>query len=198
AQVRALAQEMGYVPHAMAAGLRTRETRLVGLVIPGVANPVFARLIMAIEDGAFECGFDLMLAHTLDRPEREEYVIRRLLARRVQGLLVMPVPRIGDAAIYCELARLGLPMIVLGPAPSFCDGFVRVCSDEEVASREVTEHLIALGHRRIAYLAGRSICPSAQARLEGHRRALREAGLESEDGLVIHAGTTVEDGYRAT
>src|SRR5262245_35277493 len=82
ARVRSLAQEMGYVPHAMAAGLRTRATRLLGLVIPGVVNPVFARLIMALEDRAFEHGFDLFLAHTLEKPEREEFVIRRLLARR--------------------------------------------------------------------------------------------------------------------
>src|SRR5688572_30140295 len=69
ARVRALAQEMGYVPHAMAVGLRTRATRLLGLVIPGVVNPVHVRLLMSLEDRAFELGYDLFLAHTLDRPE---------------------------------------------------------------------------------------------------------------------------------
>jgi LacI family transcriptional regulator len=198
ARVRALAHEMGYVPHAMAAGLRTRATRLLGLVIPGVVNPVFARVIMALEDRAFEHGFDLFLAHTLEKPEREEFVLRRLLARRVEGLFVIPVPRLGSRpGIYAELSRLGIPVVVLGVAPDFCNGFAQVSTDEVGASREITEHLLSLGHRRIAYLAGRTVSPSAQARLDGHRRALREAGIELDDRLIFQAGSTTEDGSRA-
>ncbi|MCC6231268.1 MAG: LacI family DNA-binding transcriptional regulator [Verrucomicrobiales bacterium] len=198
AKVRALASEMGYVPHAMAAGLRTRATRLLGLIIPGVVNPVYARLIMALEDRAYELGFDLFLAHTLEKPEREEFVIRRLLARRVEGLFVIPIPRLGDQpAIYSELSRLKLPLVVLGPAPEFCAGFPRVAADEISASREITQHLLDLGHRRIAFLSGRSVCPSALARLEGYRRALRDAGMEVDDRLILQAGSGIEDGFQS-
>lgn len=198
ARVRALAQEMGYVPHAMAAGLRTRATRLLGLVIPGVVDPIYARLIMALEDRAFEHGFDLFLAHTLGKPDREDLVIRRLLARRVEGLFVIPVSRLGDSpAIYSELARLKIPLVVLGMPPQSCNGFARVAADETRASREVAQHLIGLGHRRIAFLAGPTVSPSAQARLEGHRQALRDAGLEADDRLVFQAGSNLEDGFQA-
>src|ERR1700683_1982026 len=72
ARVRLLAQQMGYVPNSMAQGLRNRTTRLLGLVLSTVANPIFARTISAIEEGAHEWGFDLILAHTLNSPEREE------------------------------------------------------------------------------------------------------------------------------
>jgi LacI family transcriptional regulator len=199
ARVRALAQEMGYVPHAMAAGLRTRATRLLGLVIPGIVNPVYARMIMALEDRAFESGFDLFLAHTLDRPEREELVIRRLLARRVEGLFITPVPRLGDVpSVYAELGRLKIPLVILGPSPDFCGAFARVSADEVAASKAVTHHLLDLGHRRIAFLAGRTISPSASARLDGYRRALREANTEFDDRLVFQAGSTMEDGFNAT
>ncbi|MBX3745146.1 MAG: LacI family DNA-binding transcriptional regulator [Verrucomicrobiae bacterium] len=198
ARVRALAQEMGYVPHAMAAGLRTRATRLLGLVLPGVVNPVHARLVMAIEDRAFELGYDLFLAHTLEKPDREEWVLRRLLARRVEGLLVMPVPRLGHPpTIYAELQRLNIPLVLLGAPPDFAQGFLRVAIDELAASRELTQHLLQLGHRRIAFLAGHSVSPSAQARLEGHRRALRDAGIEPDDRLIFPAGTTLEAGFQA-
>ena len=197
-RVRALAGDMGYVPHAMAAGLRTRATRLLGLVIPGVINPIFARTIMAIEDRAYELGYDLFLAHTLEKVEREEFVIRRLLARRVEGMFVVPVPRLGsDATIYSELARHGSRVVVLGVAPDYCRAFARVAADEAVASREVTQHLLSLGHRRIAFLAGPTISPSSQARLDGYRRAHRDAGLEIDDRLVFHAGSTVDDGFQA-
>lgn len=197
-RIRGLAQEMGYVPHAMAAGLRTKSTRLLGLVIPGVANPVYARLVMALEDRAYELGFDLFLAHTLERPEREEFVIRRQLARRIEGLFVIPVPRLGDTpVIYGELSRLSMPVVVLGPAPEFCNRFARVAADELTASREITQHLLNLGHRRIAFLGGPSASPSAQLRLEGYRRALREANLEVDDRLIFHAGSTIENGFQS-
>lgn len=197
-RIRALSQEMGYVPHAMAAGLRTKSTRLLGLVLPGVANPVYARLVMAIEDRAYELGYDLFLAHTLERPDREEFVIRRQLARRIEGLFVIPVPRLGDQPpIYQELSRLTTPVLVLGPAPDFCNAFSRVAADELTASREVTQHLIALGHRRIAYLGGPTASPSAQLRIEGYRRALREAGIEIDDRLVFQAGSTIENGFQS-
>ncbi len=197
-RVRALAQEMGYVPHAMAAGLRTRSTRLLGLVIPGIVNPVFARLLMAIEDRTFEIGFDLFLAHTLEQPEREELVIRRFLARRVEGLFIAPVPRLGDPpSIFNELLRLRIPLVIVGSAPPFCNAFTRISADEASASRDMTQHLLGLGHRRIAFLAGHTVSPSAQARLDGHRRALREAGLELDDRLVFQAGSSLEDGFQS-
>jgi LacI family transcriptional regulator len=197
-RVRSLATEMGYVPHAMAAGLRTRATRLLGLVIPGVINPVYSRLIMALEDRAFDLGFDLFLSHTLEKPEREEFALRRLLARRVEGLFVIPVPRLGDIPrIYTDLERLKVPTVVLGPSPEFCNGFARVATDELGASRDLTMHLIGLGHRRIAFLSGHTVSPSAQARLDGHRRALRDAGIDSDDRLIFQAGTTIEDGFQA-
>lgn len=198
ARVRALAHEMGYVPHALASGLRTRATRLLGLVIPGIVNPVYSRLIMALEDRAYEHGYDLFLGHTLEKPEREEFVIRRLLARRVEGLLLIPVPRLGDQpAIYEDLTRLKIPAVVLGPAPEFCRGLARVAADETAAAREVTQHLLGLGHRRIAFLGGPTVSPASQARLEGYRRALREADLEIDDRLIYPAGTTIEDGFQA-
>ncbi len=198
ARVRALAQEMGYVPHALAAGLRTRATRLLGIVIPGIVNPVYARLIMALEDRAFDLGFELFLAHTLEKLEREELVLRRLLARRVEGLFVIPVARLGESpGIYAEIARLNIPTVVLGPAPSFCDRFARVAVDEANASRDITQHLIGLGHRRIAFLAGPTVSPSAQARLDGYRRGLRDAGVEFDDRLIFQCGTSVEDGFQA-
>ncbi len=197
-RVRALARDMGYVPHALASGLRTKATRLLGLVIPGVVNPVYARLVMAIEDRAYDLGFDLFLGHTLDRPDREEFVLRRLLARRVEGLFVVPVPRLGDSQpIYADLARVGIPVVVLGAAPDFCEAFPNVAGDDAAASQEVTRHLLSLGHARIAFLAGPTASPAAQARLEGYRRALRDADIEFDDRLVFQAGSTLDNGFQA-
>src|SRR5437773_454912 len=90
-RIRLLAHEMGYMPDSLAQGLRTRSTHLFGLVISSLANPAYLRIAMAIEERSAALGFDVILAHSLNDPVREEQAIRRLLSRRVEGLFVAPV-----------------------------------------------------------------------------------------------------------
>jgi len=198
ARVRLLAQELGYVPNRAAQGLRNRTTQLFGLVISAATNPIFARVLMAIEEQAHELGYDVILAHSLNIPEREESVIRRLLARRVDGLFLTPVYRLDSTApIYEELLRRGTPTVLLGHRAPFCNQFANVETDDVAASQAATQHLIELGHKRIAYFAGPPATPSSQERLEGYRRALREADIEIDDSLVFSAGGTIEEGETA-
>ncbi len=197
-RIRRLATEMGYVPDALAQALRTRKTRLLGLLVPMSGNPFCTQMIAAIEDRAHELGYDLILAHTHDKVEREEACIRRMLARRVDGLLIHPVSRLAPtAAIYAEL-RTSTARVVLLDAPApFCDGFCHVRADDQRASHALTKHLIALGHRRIAFFAGSSTTPSAASRRKGYHQALRDNGIPDEDDLIFAAGGTVEDGTKA-
>jgi DNA-binding LacI/PurR family transcriptional regulator len=198
ARVKALAQKMGYMPDSMAQGLRSRSTRLLGLVLSTVANPIFARTVSAIEEGAHEWGYDLILAHSLNTPEREEVCIRRLLSRRVDGLFIFPVYRLAPtAAIYEELWQRQTPTVILGQRAPFCSQFYNVETDDLSGSYLMARHLLELGHKKIAFLAGTSGAPWAQERLEGYRRALREAGIEPDDSLVFTAGATIEEGEKA-
>ncbi|MCU0788387.1 MAG: LacI family transcriptional regulator [Verrucomicrobia bacterium] len=198
-RIRKLSQEMGYVPDSTAQGLRTRTTRTFGLVISGTTNPIFARVVMAIEQRTQELGFDLILAHTHNLVEREEHCIYRLLARRVDGLFISPVYRLSnEAKAYAELKARGTPVVILGHTTPFCASFANVASDDLQGSYAVTQHLLALGHRRIAFLSGPLAAPWTKERLEGYRLALREHGIEHDDKLVFHAGRTVEEGIAAT
>jgi DNA-binding LacI/PurR family transcriptional regulator len=198
ARIKALAEEMGYVPDSMAQGLRNRTTKLFGLVISSTTNPTFARLVVGIEERVHELGYDLIIAHSLNELSREEAVIRRMLSRRVDGIFLSPVYRLDpSAAIYEELKKRGTPTVILGPKAPFCAGFANVETEDLVASYHGAKHLIELGHRRIAYLGGPSASPSTRDRLEGYRRALREAGLEVHDSLIFQAGNTIEEGERA-
>ena len=198
ARIRQLALEMGYVPDAMAQSLRTRSTRLLGVVIASSTNPIFARTLMALEEWAFQLGYEMLVAHTLNQADREETCIRRMLARRVDGLFVAPVYRFESTApIYEELKRQKTPVVVLGRRAPFCGSFPSVEVDEAAASQALTEHLVGHGHRRIAYLAGPQVSPSANERLEGYKRALREADIEFDDRLVYAAGSTIDEGAKA-
>lgn len=198
ARLKALAHQMGYVPDSSARGLRSKMTRMFGLVIPSITDPIFARIAFALEERAHEMGYDLALAHTLNQSEREEQCIRRLLSQRMDGLFIAPVYRFAaEARIYQEIMASRTPVILLGPPPPFCKAFPGAEVEELIASYNVTRHLLQLGHKRIAYLAGPQVAPWAHERFEGYRRALREANLEMDDELVFQAGGTIEDGTKA-
>jgi DNA-binding LacI/PurR family transcriptional regulator len=197
-RIRLLASQMGYVPDSTAQGLRTRTTKLFGLVVPTMTDPIFSRVLLAIEEHAHELGYDILIAHTLNKVEREEACIRRMLSRRADGIFISPVYRMEpEARIYHELLTRRVPTVLLGPPAQFCSQFVNVHVDDIAASQAATRHLLELGHRRIAFLAGPLAAPWAQGRFEGYRRALRAAGMDVDDELVFHAGSTVEDGVKA-
>jgi len=198
AKIKLLAQQMGYVPDSTAQGLRTRTSKLLGLVIPSITNPIYARIVFAIEERAHELNYELLLAHTHNLPEREELSIRRLLSRRVDGLFVSPVYRLeSEARIYQELLARQTPTVLIGSSAPFCRSFVSIEVEELVASYNATKHLLQLGHTKIAYFTGPPAAPWAHERFEGYRRSLREAGLDVDDRLVFQAGSTIEDGMKA-
>jgi LacI family transcriptional regulator len=197
-RIKSLAQQMGYMPDSSAQGLRTKTTKLFGLIIPSSTNPIYARIVVAIEDRAHELGYDVLLAHSLNQPEREENCLRRLLSRRVDGLFISPVYRFeAEARIYQEVLARKTPTVLLGPPAAFCKSFPSIEIEELIASYNATQHLLKLGHKRIAYLTGPATAPWAHERFEGYRRALREEGLDVDDKLVFQAGSSIEDGTKA-
>jgi LacI family transcriptional regulator len=198
AKLKKLALDMGYVPDSSAQGLRTKTTKLFGLVIPATTNPIYARMVYAIEERAHELGYDVLLAQTLNQPAREDLCLRRLLSRRVDGLFITPVYRFeAEARIYQEIVARSVPTVLLGAPAPFCKNFASIEIEELVASYNVTKHLLAFGHKKIAYLTGPPAAPWAHERFEGYRRALREANIEVDDKLVFQSGSTLEDGGMA-
>jgi LacI family transcriptional regulator len=198
ARIKILAEQMGYVPDSAAQNLRNRTSKLFGLVIPSVTNPIFARMVSAIEEHTRELGYDLILVHTHNLPDREESAIRRLLSRRVDGLFISPVYRLAPTApIYEELKRRGIPTVILGQCAPFCQQFASVATDDLGGSHAATSHLLQLGHKRIAFFSGPLGSPWAHERLEGYRRALRDANIEPDDRLVFTAGSTIDEGENA-
>ena len=197
-RIKLLAQQLGYVPDSTAQGLRTRTTKLFGLAVSSMTNPLFSRVVLAIEEGAHQLGYDVLLAHSLNIPEREEACLRRFVSRRVEGLFVSPVYRmVTESRIYQEMAARRIPLVILGHTAPFCSQFVSVASDDLLGSYAAAQHLLKLGHKRVALFSGPLASPWAQERLEGYRRALREAGMEVDDKLVFQAGRGIEDGAKA-
>ena len=159
-RVRRLAEEMGYVPDPMARSLRTRTTKLLGAVAPALASPILAPALAALEGRLRERGYDLLVAQSGTEPAQEEACLRRLLARRVDGLFIAPIYRLAPTApIFAHLKRAGTPVVLLGPAAPFCEGFAAIESDDLPGAAAATRHLLELGHRRIAFFTGPSAAP---------------------------------------
>lgn len=197
-RIRELAKQLGYVPDSAAQGLRTRSTRLLGLVVSSLTNPIFARIVLAIEERAHELGYDLILTHTHNQVDRESACIQKLLARRVEGIIISPVYRLAtEDRSYRELKANGTPTVILGHAAPFCSTFVNVACDDSAAAYAATRHLLGNGHKRIAFFAGPPVTPWTRERFEGYRRALRESNLDVDDRLVFQAGRAIEDGAKA-
>ena len=198
-RVKLLAQQMGYVPDSTAQSLRTRTSRFLGVVISSTTDPIFARVLLAIEEQAHELGYEIILAHTLNLEEREESCIQRLpcpprrwffylagLSSAARCTRLSDPPGARHSRGYSRPQRSFLPPAV-----------PNVEIDDLQASHAVTQHLLQLGHRQIAFFSGPQAAPWSKERFEGYRRALRDAGLEVEDRLVFQAGYTIEDGAKA-
>jgi LacI family transcriptional regulator len=120
-----------------------------------------------------------------------------LLSRRVDGLFIFPANRLSPTApVYEELWQRQTPTVILGQRPPFCAQFLSVETEDLTGAHLMTKHLLELGHKEIAFLSGASGSPWAQERLEGYRRALREAAIEPDDRLIFTAGSTLEDGEK--
>jgi DNA-binding LacI/PurR family transcriptional regulator len=184
AKIKSLAAQMGYVPDSSAQGLRTKTTKLFGVVIPSITNPIFARIIFAIEERAHDLGYDVLLAHSLNKPEREEHCIRHLLSRRVDGLFISPVYRFeAEARIYQEILTRKTPTVLLGSPALFCKNFPSVEIEEAIASYNVTQHLLKLGHK-LVFQSGSTIEDGTKAALQMLNENCHATAVQAVNDLV--------------
>jgi len=177
ARVRTAIAELHYHPSALGRGLKTKVTRTIGLLVPSFTNPVFAASLAGVEQAARAMGHDIVLAASDYDPRREPEAVAALIARDVEGLILT----VADAAaspLLDTLDRDGPPYVLLynelsGP------GRAAVSVDNAAATAELVNRLIALGHRRIAFVAGRfGASDRSRLRYLGYCRALLAAGLE--------------------
>ena len=182
AKIRKIAEAAGYRASAVARGLVTRRTRTIGLVVTTVADPFASEVACGIEQAANDHGYAVFLANSNADPERERKVVQELAERRVDGIIVTS-SRVG-ADYLPMLAELNVPMVLVND--QYPGEFVHsVMIANQDGSRAATEHLIELGHRRIAYVGDRSGYQSDAERLAGYKQALAAAGIEFAAELAV-------------
>lgn len=169
-------RKLGYRPNSVGRSLKTRRSRTVGCIIPSLTNPVFASSVSGVEASAREKGWSVLLSATDYARERETDAIETLLSRDVEGL-VLTVTDPDDSAALDLLDRERVPYVLVYNEPRETKR-AAVTVDNEGSTRLLAEQLIALGHRRIGYVAGRfSSSDRSRRRYEGYLRAMLGADL---------------------
>lgn len=173
-RVRDAIGALGYRPNLLARGLRKRATQTIGLLVPDNSNPFFAEVARCIEDAGFAEGYSVILCNSDLSEEKQEAYIDVLLAKQVDGLILIssgsrvdPVRRIVDAGVPVVLVDRELGDL---PVP-------QVHVDNEAGGYAAGEYLARLGHRRIACIGGPSDATPSHHRIDGFVRALAEADV---------------------
>jgi LacI family transcriptional regulator len=187
-RVEAAITELSYIPNMVGQALRHKLTGAIGLVVSDITNPFAIQQVTGVSRAARERGFTVIFAQTESDPEEEMRQLRSMIERRVDGIILSPVRNTPDSVDFVAAARRNI--VVLGyPMPNNDVDVVRC--DSRAASRQATEHLIRLGHRRIAMLSGDPLIVTARERAEGYEDAIRGAGLQPD---VRYGAFTVASG----
>jgi LacI family transcriptional regulator len=188
-RVHAAAAELHYARNDLAASLRQgKRSNTLGLVIEDVANPFYSAIAKAVEDVARVRGCLLITASAGEDPERERELVGALVRRRVDAVLIVPA---GRDHRYLEASGLAGRAVFLDRPPVRLRADT-VLVDNAAGARRAVEHLLAAGHRRVAFVGDDDRLFTARERLKGYRAALAEAGLTVAPELVAVANSTLE------
>lgn len=183
AKVREAVRAIGYVPHGGAQSLRRGQSRLIGLIVPNVANPHFATVARTIENVCLSAGYLSVVFSSGQDPAREGQILRMMRQQRVAGLVIIPTR--SDAEHGDRLrAEIHVPTLLLDMTVEGLR-FDVVKLDNVRATRMATDHLIALGHRRIGVLTGIPGLVTSEDRLKGYLEAHAAAGIEVDPSLLL-------------
>jgi LacI family transcriptional regulator len=192
ARVSRAAEQLDYRPNLTASNLRRADQRTgtVALLVEDVANPFFADIHRGVEDVARRRGVAVMAA-SLDRaPESESDLVAAFASRRVDGLILGPTAR--EQGYLASELRSGWPIVCIDRVPRGVEVDVVVTNNRE-ATRQGVEHLLAVGHRRIAYLGGDSTLSTAHERYSGYLDAMAAAGAAVRPEWVAFDAHNADD-----
>jgi LacI family transcriptional regulator len=185
ARVRRAVTQLNYRHNLTASNLRRKDRRsfTIGLMLEDVSNPYSSSIYRAVEDVARERGVGLLAGSLDEDPEREHELASSLVARRVDGLIIVPAGR--DHSYLRDQQDMGMAVVFVDRPPALLPADSVMVDDRQGAVMAV-RHLIDQGHRRIAFLGDLTSIATAQERYAGYRDALSFAGLPEDPSLVVH------------
>jgi LacI family transcriptional regulator len=184
-RVEGAVAELGYVPNRLARGLIRRKTGALGVIVPDVGNPFFTLVVRGAEEVAWRAGYHVILCNTQADLERERGYLEDMLAFQVEGLLIAPVGERSKSNLRVP-RKNGVPFVLIDRSLSGYHGDL-VQGDSIAGSRRLVEHLIGLGHERIAMVTEPGEVSTARDREQGYREALEQAGISFRPEYLVEA-----------
>jgi LacI family transcriptional regulator len=175
-RIAAQAEALGYQPNRLAASLRLGRTDLIGVLLPDIANPVFAPILGGITEALSAEGYAPIVADAGNAPSQQIPFVETLLSQRVDGLILATVSQEDELVGFC--IERGLPVVLVNRSEAR-DRVSSVVSDDDLGMRLAVDHLVDLGHRRIAHVAGPLTTSTGLLRRDGYSRAMAHHGLTS-------------------
>ena len=195
-RVAEAARALDYRPDHLARSLKTRRTATIGVLVPDITNPLFPPILRGIEDQLNRKGYVALIGNTDNDHERERRVVTEMRDRSIDGLIVATARR--HHPLLVESSRGGLPIVLVNRVvedhvlPS-------VSVDDQMGIRAAVAHLVLLGHRRIAHVAGPQELSTGNGRYLGFLAGLEASGIEADPALVAFANSFSEaEGFRCT
>jgi LacI family transcriptional regulator len=194
-------RELGYVANAHARALLTSTSGIVGVILHDVSDPYFAEIVRGIQEIAALEDRLVVICNSLREPDREITYIEMLRAQRVDAIILAGGHILDDRYLLAlrdqalQLEAQGSRLVLCGRHPVHADAVV---PDNTVGGARLVQHLLELGHRRIAYVAGPDNLSTTQDRLDGYLAALATYSVEPDPALVVTGDFTRDGGYEAT
>jgi LacI family transcriptional regulator len=184
-RVQASIARLGYVPNRLARSLTQRKTGSFGVIVPDVANPFFTLIVRGVEQVAWRAGYHVILCDTQGNLDRERGYLEDMVSFQVEGVLIAPV---GDSSKphLRLLIRNSVPFVLIDRSIAGFDADL-VQGDSIAGARQLVEHLIEVGHRRIGMVTEGLEVSTARDRLQGYRDALVSNGLPFDESLVTNS-----------
>jgi LacI family transcriptional regulator len=195
ARVEQAIEELGYVPNRLARGLRLKRTQTLALVVTDITNPFWTTIVRGVQDAAQDAGYTVILCNTDESEAKQQQYLDVLLQRQVDGILLVPART--SAKLVDWIKGQTTPLVVLDRRLDSVQTDV-VRTDSVDGAYRLIQHLLSLGHRRIAVLSGSRDVSTAEDRVTGYRRAMDEAGLDIQPDWVRYGRYTAESGHEMT
>ena len=192
ARVQTTARELGYRPNALARALRAKQTMTVGLIVPDIRNDFYAETATVLQGAFEERGYRLLLCISNNEAESDRTYLRTLSEFRVDAIVYVPSTPAGARGLVSAPKRIPIVELLRHTDEGRYDAIV---SDDREGAVALTSHLVGLGHRRIAMIAGPEALSTTRYRIAGYREVMRAAGLAAR---IERGPYTPEQGYAAT
>lgn len=198
-KVKKMAEEMGYVPNTLAAGLRGNKTNTIGVLIPTITQPFLSSLISGIEIAARKSGYNVIIVQSHDSYLEEVSMAKSLYSSRVSGIICSLAMETRDTSHFQQFVSNNIPLVFVDRVPKDFNTF-RVIIDNYAAGYKATKHLIEQGCKRIAHItAGQEFGNLYNERRRGYLDALKDHDLPLDEELIVNLkAVTYEEGEKAS